>query len=186
MQNLGRIIGENLRRLRSESGLSLDALARISGVSKSRLGQIEQGEANPSVTTVWQIASALRVEFSALVTTPRADSEVVRQADVVPVTADEGRYRVYPLFPFDPALGYEVYRAEIDPAGQLHAGPHPDGTWETVVVSAGHLSIEVAGERQSLGAGDAVRFKADVAHGYRNAGDEVVACSFVITYPRVG
>ena len=63
MQDLGKIVGENQRRLRTEQGLSLDALAKTSGVSRSRLAQIEQGEANPSISTVWQIANALRVDF---------------------------------------------------------------------------------------------------------------------------
>jgi transcriptional regulator with XRE-family HTH domain len=186
VQQLGRIIGENVKRLRSEGGLSLDALARASGVSKSRLGQIERGEANPSVTTVWQIANALRVEFSGLVTSPRAESVVVSRAAVEPVVADDGRYRVYALFPFDPALGYEVFLSEIDPSGHLEAEPHGNGTWETVVVVSGRLSVEVTGEEHSLCAGDAIRFKADAPHQYRNAGDEMAVCHIVITYPRVG
>ncbi|MGB4593437.1 MAG: XRE family transcriptional regulator [Coriobacteriia bacterium] len=185
MQHLGKVIGENLKRLRAESGLSLEALAKISGVSKSRLGQIERGEANPSVTTVWQIANALRVEFSALVTVPREDSVVVSRADVEPVVADGGRYRVFPLFPFDPALGYEVYVAELEPSGHLLAEPHLDDTWETVIVSAGTLRIETGGQEYTLGAGDAVRFRADLRHEYRNTGDKTAACTFVISYPRV-
>lgn len=185
MQHLGRVIGENLRRLRAENGLSLDALAKISGVSKSRLGQIERGEANPSVTTVWQIANALRVEFSALVTVPREESLVVSRADVEPVVADGGRYRVFPLFPFDPALGYEIYLAEFDAEGHLEAEPHLDGTWETVIVSAGAVRIEAGGDTHTLSAGDALRFRADAPHAYRNAGEGSAACTFVISYPRV-
>ena len=44
------------------------------------LGQIERGEANPSISTVWQIANALKVEFSALVTSRQVDSVVVTRA----------------------------------------------------------------------------------------------------------
>ena len=72
MNDLSGVVGENLKRLRAERGLSLDALARESGVSKSRLGQIERGEANPSISTLWQIAKALKVEFSVLVTPAEA------------------------------------------------------------------------------------------------------------------
>ncbi len=186
MEQLGRIIGENLKRLRSESGLSLDALAKSSGVSKSRLGQIERGEANPSVTTVWQIANALRAEFSALVTSPRAESVIVSRAEVEPVVEDGGRYRVYPLFPFDATLGYEVYAAELEPSAHLSAEPHGDGAWETVIVDAGQLTITVHGVEHALAAGDAMRFRADDAHEYRNPGDVRTECHFVITYPRVG
>lgn len=186
MEQLGRIIGENLKRLRSESGLSLDALARQSGVSKSRLGQIERGEANPSITTLWQIANALRVEFSALVTSPRADSVVVSRADVEPVTADDGRYRVFALFPFDPALGFEVFLSELEPGGYLHSESHAGATHETVIVVSGSLCLSVTGEEHRLGPGDAIRFKADAPHEYRNAGDQLAVFDIIIAYPRAG
>lgn len=184
MQQPGKTIGDNLKRLRAERGLSLDALAKASGVSKSRLGQIERGEANPSVGTVWQIAGALRVEFSALVTPPRAASALARSAEIEPVVADEGRYRTFPLFPFDAALGFEVFLSELEPGGHLHAEPHPDGTWETLVMAAGSLAVEVAGEEHVLWPGDAVRFRADAPHEYRNLGDVLAVSHIVITYPR--
>lgn len=186
MEHLGKIIGDNLKRLRAEAGMSLGALAEASGVSKSRLGQIERGEANPSVTTVWQIANALRVEFSALVTSPREGSVVARASNVEPVVADRGRYRAYPLFPFDPAHGFEVYVCELDASGRLTAVPHTEGAWETVVVSAGTLTIRVGDELHTLGPGDAIRFKADGPHEYTNPGAEKVVCDMLITYPRVG
>jgi transcriptional regulator with XRE-family HTH domain len=50
VENLNQLIGENLRRLRAEMGLSLDAVAKLSGVSKSMLGQIERGEVNPTIS----------------------------------------------------------------------------------------------------------------------------------------
>lgn len=184
MQELSRIVGENLKRLRAEQGLSLDALAKLSDVSKSRLGQIERGEGNPSITTVWQIAHALKVEFTALVTQPRADSVVVRKSDVAAVLEDEGRCRDYPLFPFDPALGFEVYTMELDPAGRLVAEPHPTGMRETITVVRGDLALTVAGVEYLLGDGDAIRFPADVAHEYRNEGAGIAVVSIVLAYPR--
>lgn len=185
VEQLGRVIGENLRRLRAERGLSLDGLSKISEVSKSRLSQIERGEANPSVTTVWQMANALKVEFSALVTSPRAGSVVASRTDIEPIVADDGRYRTYALFPFDPPLGYELFLSELEPLSHLHADPHGEGTWETVIMAAGRLSIEVAGEEHTLGPGAAIRFKADNPHEYRNTGDEVAVCHIAISYPRI-
>lgn len=184
MEQLSKVIGDNLKRLRSDSGMSLSALAEASGVSKSRLGQIERGEANPSVTTVWQIANALHVEFSAIVTLPREGSVVIRASDVEPVVADKGRYRAYPMFPFDPSNGVEVYLCELDPDGHLEAIPHSEGTRETVIVSAGVLTIRVADEVHTLAPGDAIRFKADGPHEYTNSGAEKVVCDMLLIYPR--
>jgi len=184
VQQLSRIVGENLKRLRAEQGLSLEELAKASDVSRSRLGQIERGEANPSISTVWQIAHALKVEFSALVTSPQPDSVVVHRSDVEPVTADEGRCRTYALFPFDPALGFEVYFSEIDSGGYLHAEPHPEGTKETITVVSGELLLDAGGDAHAVAAGDAIRFRADAPHEYRNVGEAVVTFSMLVSYPR--
>lgn len=184
MQQLSQAIAENLKRLRAEQGLSLDALAKASGVSKSRLGQIERGEANPSISTIWQIANALKVEFSAIVTSQRPDSEVVRREDIEPLPEDEGRCRNYTLFPFDPSLGFEVYTLEIEPGGHLDAEAHPEGTREVVTVVAGELFVQAGDEMHILHEGDAIRFRADVAHAYRNPGRELAVLSLLVAYPR--
>lgn len=186
MQQLSRIVGDNLKSLRAQQGLSLDQLAAASGVSKSRLGQIERGEANPSISTVWQIANALKVEFSALVTSKQVDSVVVHRSDVEPVIEDDGRCRNYPVFPFDASVGFEVYALEIEPGGRLSSEAHPGGMQETITVSSGTLRLLVAGEEHLLHAGDAIRFTADSPHEYTNPGDELMVLSMVVAYPRVG
>lgn len=49
MDNINLVISENLKRLREQRKMSLDAVAKLPGVSKSMLGQIERGEVNPTV-----------------------------------------------------------------------------------------------------------------------------------------
>ncbi|SIE94010.1 transcriptional regulator [Mycobacteroides abscessus subsp. abscessus] len=63
MDNIHKNIGENLRNIRRSRGLSLDMAAEATGVSKAMLGQIERGESNPTVTTLWKIASGLQKEI---------------------------------------------------------------------------------------------------------------------------
>lgn len=186
MQDLGKIVGENQRRLRTEQGLSLDALAKASGVSRSRLAQIEQGEANPSISTVWQIANALRTEFSALLTSPQTESVVVSKKDISPVTGEDKTARTYLLFPHDPASGFAFYESEIDPGGQLTAQGHPSGEEETISVTAGELTLVIAEKTYKLTAGDAIRFRADQQHEYRNDGRVRVDFTMVVAYPRKG
>ena len=53
MEDINAVLAENLRRMRENRRLSLDAVARLTGVSKSMLGQIERGEVNPTVSTMW-------------------------------------------------------------------------------------------------------------------------------------
>jgi transcriptional regulator with XRE-family HTH domain len=64
---LTMLVGTNLRQQRLRRGLSLDQLARASGVSRSMLGQIESGQSSPTIKTLWRIAVGLAVPLSALI-----------------------------------------------------------------------------------------------------------------------
>ncbi|EQG75728.1 helix-turn-helix family protein [Clostridioides difficile DA00165] len=55
--SINTVIAKNLNRLRNERNLSLGQLAELSGVSKVMLSQIEKGDSNPTVNTIWKIAS---------------------------------------------------------------------------------------------------------------------------------
>jgi transcriptional regulator with XRE-family HTH domain len=184
--DLNRLIGENLKRLRAENGLSLDAVAKLSGVSKSMLGQIERGEVNPTIATLWRITNGLKISFSSLVTRAQDDSEIVARSGVEPLVEDNGRVRNYPVFPFDAERGFETYAVEFDRGGYLQAEPHIAGSQEFITLHTGRLAIRVADEEYLLGCGDSLRFNADVPHSYHNPGAETASFGMVIQYPRVG
>ena len=63
---MDNVLGSNLRKLRTERGLSLDETSKLTGVSKAMLGQVERGESSPTVSTLWKIAAGLKVTFSSL------------------------------------------------------------------------------------------------------------------------
>ena len=54
---LNRAVAENIKRIRKSKKLSMERTAAIAGVSRSMLGQIERGEANPSVAILGKIAA---------------------------------------------------------------------------------------------------------------------------------
>lgn len=55
-----------VRELRTEKGVSLEALAGDAGITKNMLSLIERGEGNPSWSTVEGIAAALGISVSQL------------------------------------------------------------------------------------------------------------------------
>ena len=57
---LNEIIAENLKRLRTERGLSLGRLAELSGVSKVMLSQVEKGESSPPSTPYGRLPPVYR------------------------------------------------------------------------------------------------------------------------------
>lgn len=185
MENLNQVVGDNLKRHRADRGLSLDAVARLSGVSKSMLGQIERGEVNPTISTLWRIANGLKVSFTALVHSPEDDHEVVYRKDIEPILEDGGRCRNYPLFSYDAERSFEMYTVELDPSGYVQADGHTPGSQEFITVCAGSVTVRFSDEEHLLECGDSIRFKADEPHSYHNPGQVPASMSMVIHYPRV-
>ena len=183
MDAINTVISENLKRLREQRKMSLDTVARLSGVSKSMLGQIERGEVNPTISTMWKISNGLKVSFSQLLSRPQAEFDVVEGASVQPLLEDGGHYRNYPLFLFDGKHRFEILHIELDPAGHLEAEPHPKGTQEFITVFSGELLVRVDGQNLVARPYDAIRIKADRPHQYQNIGQEVCQVSMVIYYP---
>ena len=54
--DLGQQIGANLKQLRTERGLTLGQLSSLAGISKAMLSELEKGNANPTINTLWKIA----------------------------------------------------------------------------------------------------------------------------------
>ena len=77
MNSMNLIVARNIKRLREEKKLSMDELAKLSGVSKSMLAQVERGEGNPTLSTLWKLSNGMKVPFNALTVSPKASYEVV-------------------------------------------------------------------------------------------------------------
>lgn len=183
LEEINALFSMNLKRLRAARRMSLDEVSRLSGVSKSMLGQIERGEVNPTISTVWKIACGLNVPYSELLSRPQVEREALNIADMRPVLEDEGRYRNYLLFPQEEGRRFEVLYIEIDAGGVLEAAAHPRGTQEFITVFSGVLRVRADGAELVAAEGGALRFTADRPHGYESAGNALCRLSMVIHYP---
>jgi rhodanese-related sulfurtransferase/transcriptional regulator with XRE-family HTH domain len=180
---LDGIVGNNLKTLRARKNLSLDQLARQTGLSRQLLGQIELGRSSPSVSVVWKLAQAFELPFAALLSThqPVATS-VQRKADAKRLVSADGRFSSRALFPFAEAPEVELYELWLAAHSSESAGAHAPGTRENLVVFAGRLELEVGGQRHELATGDAIVFAADVPHVYRNPGSDDCWMHLVMIY----
>jgi len=173
-------IGERLRRLRMQTNLSLDALARKTGVSKPMLGQIERGTSNPTVATLWKIASGLGVPFTTFladVTTTR----VTRAEEQSALYEDGEKYQVYNTFTVEAGRA-EGFRVRLLPGCRRAAEPHAPGVVEALVVTRGNLQMTVTDQVYNLSPGDSMQFQADSVHVYENLDTDVCEACLVIFY----
>jgi transcriptional regulator with XRE-family HTH domain len=181
--DLAPIVGRNLRRLRTQRGLSLERLAKASGVSRAMLGQIELGQSAPTINVIWKIARALAIPFSALIsTTAQTGTRLMRSQQSKRLASHDGRFVSRALFPFDEPRRVEFYELRLAAHATETADAHPPGTMENLVVTLGTVEIDRGDERHVLNAGDAILFEADVAHVYRNTGNVDAVMYLVMTY----
>ena len=181
--DLAPVVGKNLRRLRTERGLSLERLAQASGVSRAMLGQVELGQSAPTINVLWKIARALDVPFSALITTTQTTGvKLLRAEQGKRLLSHDGSFSSRALFPFDEPRRVEFYELALEPGGSEAAEAHAAGTTENLVVSRGAVEIEVGGQTHALGTGDAILFEADAPHVYRNRGSVEAVMYLVMTY----
>jgi XRE family transcriptional regulator, regulator of sulfur utilization len=183
MEELNLIIAKNLKSLRAKKKLSLERVAELTGVSKTMIGQIERGESSPTITTVWKIANGLKISFTSLINNPQPDTKVVLKSEVKELSEDEGKYRLYPYFPFEDNRRFEVYSVEIEKDGVLKSSSHGAGTEEFLTIFEGKLTVSVNNNDYIVRTGDSIRFKADRPHTYHNPGETLTRLSMVIYYP---
>lgn len=181
--DLTPIVGANLRRLRVKRGLSLERLARASGVSRAMLGQIELGQSTPTINLLWKISRALDVPFSTLVTAQSARvATVMRAKNAKLLTSADGSFTSRALSPFNAPRNIEFYELRLAPRGAEHAEAHAPGTTENLVVARGTVDIRVGKSKHELKLGDSIIFDADVPHSYENPSPEEAVLYLVMTY----
>jgi transcriptional regulator with XRE-family HTH domain len=164
MTGLGDRIATALRRERDAAGLSVSELARRAGVSKATVSQLENGAGNPSVETLWALATAMGIPFATLVdegpTTPR----LVRADAATAVTAADAPYAAALLSASPPHVRRDIYLIRAEPGAPRDSRPHSGGTLEHVVILAGRARVGPADAAFDLGPGDYLSYPGDAPH----------------------
>lgn len=177
-------IGERLKQIRISRHLSLDDTAELTSVSKPMLGQIERGQSVPTITTLWKIASGLKVPLSSFLADIQTEYTISSIEDKTSVIEENGAMRAYPLFPFDPVRGVETFMLEFDPGCCHSSEKHNDGVEEYILIVKGNLQMILNGNAVTVSQGQALRFRADIPHCYHNISDKKCMIYNVIFYPK--
>ncbi|MEU9479163.1 XRE family transcriptional regulator [Streptomyces sp. NPDC048191] len=159
-------IAASLKRERARTGLSLSELAKRAGIAKSTLSQLEAASGNPNVETLWALAVALEVPFSALVESPVQSVQVIRAGDGPEVASGQATFAATLLSASPPGARRDIYRLRAEPGAARVSRPHIPGTVEHLIVGAGRLKAGPAGEEAELGPGDYMTYRGDVPHAY--------------------
>jgi transcriptional regulator with XRE-family HTH domain len=184
-RSLPAIIGTNLKRLRTRQGHSLERLAKLAGVSRAMLSQIETGKSVPTISLLLKVAEALGVSLATLVSKPASQQTKVLGRDTSPLlSSNGGRFTARALFvPSEADARVEFYECRLAAKHREAFEPQVGGTRESVVVVKGRVELTVGVDQPLLlSEGDAALFQADVERIFRNPEGNEALLYRVVTY----
>jgi transcriptional regulator with XRE-family HTH domain len=174
-------VGGRLRELRQGIGVSMRALARMSGLSANALSMIERGKTSPSVSTLYKLSTAMGVPITAFFREQPSHQEVV-------FCKGSERTRVQFMRGLWEGLGGEMFVGRVEPfmlTLESGASSGPFGIEHTghefVYCLRGQLNYMVEGQQYQLEPGDSLLFAADLRHKWRNPGKNVTNALVVLS-----
>ena len=173
MDRLNELIAENLKDIRKGKGLSLEQVSSLTTISKSMLSQLERGEVNPTISTVYKLALGLKVPVTAFTADKPQPFFGTGKKEVDPLAGDDGRYRLYPIFSFREGQDFEIFDLEFDEGGMMQANRQMNGTREFITVYSGELTLIFK---------DAASYNAFDDYVYKNTGKGMVTANIVVHY----
>ncbi len=169
MEFITKNVSRNLKRIRKSREMSLDDVAKQTGISKSMLGQIERGVSTPTVETLGKIVSGLRISFNSLISSTKNDIIIVNKADLEPsyISKDED-YKAYEYFPYEEDRTFEIYMMNLEGGSKYESDGHGDNTYEYLTVISGIVTIIVDGKSYTVTEENSIRFPTSSKHTYMN------------------
>jgi len=183
-EGVATAVGRNVRALRQQRRMTIDALAAAAGVSRGTVIQIETARGNPSIATLAALAAALRVGVTSLIedaTEPRIT--VRRAAEAATLWSSAGGSNAVFRIGTDPPDVVELWDWTLQPGDGFDGEAHPMGTQEVLSVLSGRLGLRVGAAEQHLDTGDTVLFQAHAPHRYSGIGDGPVRFVMVVLQP---
>ncbi|MCC3702161.1 helix-turn-helix domain-containing protein [Rouxiella badensis] len=161
------IIAKALVRERQRTGLSLAEISRRAGIAKSTLSQLESGNGNPSIETLWSLCVALDIPFARLMEQEVSTSQVIRFGEGPSVTAEMAHYKAILLATCPPGARRDIYQLITQPGEDRHSHPHSPGSIEHLIVTQGRALVGPTDSATELNPGDYICYPGDQPHVFK-------------------
>ncbi len=176
-------VGDVVRRMRRGAGMTLDQLARATGLSQSFISQFERGRTQASISSLRLISDALGMNMHDVF-----DVSASGYSSVV-------RVRERPSLPFGDRAQktivgsrglsrFELFEVTFQVGGSTGTERYAHGSHEEMlVVVAGSVGVELGDERHLLEAHDSISFLSNVPHRVANAGGSEARVFWIVSPP---
>jgi transcriptional regulator with XRE-family HTH domain len=185
--DLNRRIAERVRDLRAGQGLSLDAVAVKSGVSRSMISLIERGESSPTAVVLEKLAAGLGVMLASLFDAPAAEARaaggpVARRGDQLEWQDPASGYRRRNVSPPGAPQPMQIVEVRFPPGGRVafETGGRDRRVYQQVWVLDGAIDVTLGADRHRLREGDCLAMQLDRPTLFHNPTRKPVRYAVVI------
>ncbi len=157
-------VGSRLQRLRTRRRLTLTDVADTTGISKSTLSRLENGQRRPTLELLLALSGAYRVPLDDLVGAPEVGDPRTR--------LKPGRVKGRTVIPLTRQLDAMQAWKIVIPTSKVHPEPRTHDGYEWIYVLSGHLRLILGDQDWVLSPGEVIEFDTDVPHWFGSTGDE--------------
>lgn len=168
-------VGQRLKGVRTQRGLTLINVADATGISKSTLSRLETGKRRPTLELLLALSRTYRVPLDDLVGAPDVGDPRIR--------LKPGRVKGRTVIPLTKQPeGMQAWKIVI-PISKVNAEPRAHDGHEWIYVLAGHLRLVLGDEDWVLKPGEVAEFDTKVPHWFGSTGQEPVEILSIFARP---
>jgi transcriptional regulator with XRE-family HTH domain len=181
-----KLIGENIRKARIDRRLSIEQLAKLSGLTKGYVSKIEKSSKAPPFSTLAKIAAAMNTDMTLLITTNSETAQdiplsIVRVNERKDVLSSRGRHYE--------ALAHRKLGKNMEPY-IITSTPESEAVFshegeEFMYILEGTHEFVYANKRYVLEQGDSIYFDSAVPHSGRGLAGEAKILVVMYYYKRL-
>ena len=179
------LIGQKIRDLRNEKGMTLGDLAEKINVSPSLISQLERGGVNPSVSLLKVIADVFQTSLSSMLEEeeqkPLEVPHVLKERERKILTTEGGVKFVLLSGNYD--LGCEFIYNEWPAGSSTGKEKYVHEGVESGLLLEGELEVELEEKAYQLKPGDSITIRSDIPHRLNNKGKKLAKGVWVNSRP---
>ena len=151
-------LGERLKEIRGNMGLSLEQVSALTGVSKTMLSQIESSKIYSNHSYCFQNCQWTKNQSGFFVVREKKQYyDVININNLSPAIDNHEQVYMYCIFPFSPTTGFEIYYCIYKSGCDHESVTHKNAKMEYITVFQGELEMVVENRSYIVKSGEAIK-----------------------------
>ncbi|AIQ49281.1 DNA-binding protein [Paenibacillus sp. FSL R7-0273] len=162
-------IGSTIRAIRKRKNITIAQICELTGLSQGFMSQVETNKTSPSISTLENIAQALKVPLAYLLLKKEDRMHIVRKDERTITTSGPANLKVEHL---SSTQNVRMSIVEIPPGAMTGEAPHAHEGQEVHVVIKGRIYAEQGEDGAEFTEGDSFSWNACTPHLVKNIGED--------------